>query len=52
MSVYSLLMDRNNITFFPLRWKTPVSTHCLKIIANGLRIAGPQIFNIRMLILS
>ena len=31
--------------------KTPVSTHCLKIMSNSLKIAGPQIFNMRMLIL-
>ena len=29
--------------------KTPVPTHCLKIMSNGLRIAGPQIFKMQML---
>ena len=31
--------------------KAPVSTHCLKIMANGLNIAGTQILNIGVLIL-
>ena len=33
-------------------WKAPVSKNCLKIMANDLKIAEPQLFNIRMLILS
>ena len=32
--------------------KTPASTHYLRIMANDLKIAGTQIFNIHMLILS
>ena len=47
----AFFMDRNNITLFQLRREnTCIDTHCLKIMANGLRLAGPQIFNIRMLI--
>ena len=45
-------MDSENITLFHSDEKSPVSTHCLKIMANGLRIAGPQIWNILILILS
>ena len=53
-----------NVCFLPFLWigtlsaffhsdgKQPLPTHCLKIMVNGLRVAGPQIFNIRMLILS
>ena len=48
----AFFMDRHNITVFPLRWEKTRTAHNLKIRANGLRIAGPQIFNIFMLISS
>ena len=41
MFVFRFFIGRHNITLFPRTWKTPVSAHCLKIIDNGLKIAGP-----------
>ena len=40
------------LAFFHSDGKTPVSTHYEKIMANSSKIAGTQIFNIRMLMLS
>ena len=51
MFIWRLFMDRTILPFFHLDGKTNLSTHCFKIMSNGLRIAGPQIFSIRMLIL-
>ena len=45
-------MNRSNINLFHSEEKTPVSTYCLKVMADSLQIAEPQIFNITMLLSS
>ena len=50
--LFVALFYRTILPFFHSDGKTPVSRHRLKIMANGLRIAVPQFFNILMLILS
>ena len=43
MFICRFFLDRDNITLFHSDGKTLVSTRCLKIIINGLKIVRPQI---------
>ena len=47
-----VFMDRNNITLFLLKWENTCIDELFKIMAYDTMIAGPQIDNIRMLMLS
>ena len=51
MFICRLFMDRDNIALFPVRQENTFTDTFFKNYANGLKITGPQIFNMRMLIL-